>query len=137
MVEHDRPFLKDIYVDKDQSISAEDREEIKKNSIKKIKKRIDIFKGREIGRELYRLDQPVANNEQAIAYRAKKKQRERSKNAKKGGDNKQDESMVNIHHFNEHVLPREKIVLAQECRKLYAYCTVGNYRVVGLLFEML
>lgn len=88
MVEHDRPFLKDIYVDKDQSISAEDREEIKKNSIKKIKKRIDIFKGREIGRELYRLDQPVANNEQAIAYRAKKKQRERSKNAKKGGENK-------------------------------------------------
>lgn len=35
------------------------------------------------------------------------------------------------------MLPLEKICLAQECRKLYAYCTVGNSKVVSILFDFL
>ena len=34
-----------------------------KHMIKKIKKRLQIFKEREVTRELYRLNQPIANNE--------------------------------------------------------------------------
>lgn len=138
MVEENHQFLDEIYVDKDLAKEPiEGREEAKKASIKKIKKRIDLFVGREVTRELYRLNRPISENEQAIAYRAKKKQKERSKNAKKVSDNKPDESEIQAQNLEEHVLPLEKIVLAQECRKYYAYCTKGNLRVVSLLFDFL
>lgn len=34
------------------------------------------------------------------------------------------------------VLPLEKIYLAQENRKLYAYCVIGNERVVKQVFDL-
>jgi flagellar biosynthesis regulator FlbT len=74
-VEHGKSFLKEMYVnDEDEKKKSEEAgsDDAAKNSIKRIKKRLQIFKEREVTRELYRLDQPIANNEQAIAYRAKK-----------------------------------------------------------------
>ena len=74
MVENDRVYLKDIYYDKDDDPAAViEREETKKSNLKKMKKRLELFKGREVTRELYRLEVPTSTNEQAIAYRAKKK----------------------------------------------------------------
>lgn len=91
-----------------------------------MRKRLQIFKEREVTRELYRLNQPIANNEQAIAYRAKKVQKDRQDKQKAEGA-KRDESAQSI---DEYVLPLEKIYLPQENRKMFAFCTNGNDKVV-------
>ena len=128
-IESNRKFFQEYYKveeikNKDGEQPAKD-EESKANIIKKIKKRLQIFKEREVTRELYRLDQPIANNEQAIAYRAKKVQKDRKDKQK--GVNKKEEQ---VSRLGESVLPIEKIYLAQENRKMFAFCTNGCERVV-------
>ena len=72
-LENGRNFLKDIYLDeedkKDELIG-----EAKTAAIKKIKKRLQIFKEREIASELFRVNQPIASTETQNSYRAKKAQ---------------------------------------------------------------
>ena len=95
------------------------------------------MKEREVNRELYRVEQPIANNEQAIAYRAQKVKRERIKNS--GKQSKDEESKVNesAMSLEPYVLPLEKIYIAQENRKLFAFCVQGNDKVTKIIFSLL
>ena len=136
-IDNGRTFLKDQYIDDEQK-KDELNGEAKSKAIKRIKKRLQIFKEREITHELYRVNQPVATNEVATVYRSKKSQKERA--IKKSKSGKPDESRCESEKMGEidqYVLPLEKIYIAQENKKLYAFCTSGNKGVVRLLFELL
>lgn len=57
-------FLHEVYLEPTVRKSSQDTsDEAKKNLIKRAKKRLQILKEREMSREFYRLDQPIANNE--------------------------------------------------------------------------
>ena len=63
-IENNRKFLHDYYKVEEEQNEEENKEgEAKAQYIKKIKKRLQIFKEREVTRELFRLNQPIANNE--------------------------------------------------------------------------
>lgn len=139
-MEKGKNFLNDMYLNEEEEkkkTADANFDDATKNAIKRIKKRLQIFEGREVTRELYRLDQPIANSEQASAYREKKNQKERSKNAAKGSTKVEEIKNVLVEELDSFVLPLEKIYLAQENRKLYAYCITGNERVVKQVFDFL
>jgi len=60
---------------------------------------------------------------------------ERTKNAKKSDGKEEEKRSTEV--LDEFVLPLEKIYLAQENRKLFAFCTIGNAKVVSTLFTFL
>ena len=70
-LENNRTFLKDHYLDEDDK-KDELTGDAKTTAIKKIRKRLQIFKEREVAQELYRVHQPIASTDSQNAYRARK-----------------------------------------------------------------